>query len=409
MDLLSVDDIYERVDELKKALISDIPFFEDFISKLKLVVMHLEAGTACTDMQRIYFDPDFADELWDDEVKFVLLHEVMHCVLCHCVRVSDYNLKLYNICADIVANSFAMQAISIESINGDKIPHIAPDGHEGYMYTVEEIYEMFMEKFEDITKDPDIVASMVMNECDIDDHGEWQFIEKSSYIVDEWKKLTKENQECIKRGLYKGKHCGIAHGLIHALMPYMERVTSKNNWKQLMREYMHLVMDKNDYSFCPPDRRFQTGDFFLPSFNQCDEERSSLKNIWIFIDVSGSVSEEALFAFGDEMRAIISQISDVKGILSFFDTEVSDPVDFSLERLRNVSFVGRGGTSFESVFAYLRTHISDHSPEVIVVFTDGYSEYPDESAALNIPVLWVIINNPDDAPWGKTIHISESR
>ena len=40
-------------------------------------------GTAATDGQRIIFNPEFMDVLTDDELMFVMMHEILHVVLRH--------------------------------------------------------------------------------------------------------------------------------------------------------------------------------------------------------------------------------------------------------------------------------------------------------------------------------------
>ena len=46
-------------------------------------------------------------------------------------------------------------------------------------------------------------------------------------------------------------------------------------------------------------------------------------------------------------------------------------------------------------------------PLSIVILTDGYAPFPQESAARGIPVLWVIQNEPEriKPPFGKTIYL----
>lgn len=44
--------------------------------------------TAATDGYRIYFGPKFLDELSDREVDFVMMHEILHVALQHCLRSS---------------------------------------------------------------------------------------------------------------------------------------------------------------------------------------------------------------------------------------------------------------------------------------------------------------------------------
>lgn len=66
----------------------------------------LTCGTACTDGERLIFDPDFAARLkTEKEMQFVILHELLHCVLEHCTRVSNRDSEFYNIACDIVVNS----------------------------------------------------------------------------------------------------------------------------------------------------------------------------------------------------------------------------------------------------------------------------------------------------------------
>ena len=44
----------------------------------------------------------------------------------------------------------------------------------------------------------------------------------------------------------------------------------------------------------------------------------------------------------------------------------------------------------------------DEPPVSIIILTDGYAPYPDESAAMDIPVLWIINNKEAEEPsWGK--------
>ena len=56
-----------------------------------LLLMHMiysvdeELGTACTDGTRIIFGTDFLDRLSDSELDFVMMHEIMHVVLQHCL------------------------------------------------------------------------------------------------------------------------------------------------------------------------------------------------------------------------------------------------------------------------------------------------------------------------------------
>ena len=60
-----------------------------------LLLMHMvysiEEGlpTACTDGVRITFGPEFLESLSDSELDFVMMHEILHVVLQHCLRGED--------------------------------------------------------------------------------------------------------------------------------------------------------------------------------------------------------------------------------------------------------------------------------------------------------------------------------
>ena len=44
-------------------------------------------------------------------------------------------------------------------------------------------------------------------------------------------------------------------------------------------------------------------------------------------------------------------------------------------------------------------------PDLIIFITDGYDNFPDESARRNIPVLWLINNEDVTPPWGMIARI----
>ena len=65
--------------------------------------------TACTDGVRITFNPDFLNTLTDSELDFVLMHEILHVVLHHCMRNGKRQHERFNIACDIVVNSIILQ------------------------------------------------------------------------------------------------------------------------------------------------------------------------------------------------------------------------------------------------------------------------------------------------------------
>ena len=120
-----------------------------------LLLMHMkfaigdELDTAWVSSDTITFNPSFMDELSEDELVFVLEHEVMHTALGHVARGRGRNQELFNVAADIVVNSNILRSngMDLASITlreyGESM-HLTPAGDEGYGYTAEEVYEMLL-------------------------------------------------------------------------------------------------------------------------------------------------------------------------------------------------------------------------------------------------------------------------
>ena len=91
----------KRMIDARCVLIRDNPFFGRLAMELQLTCA--PCGTACTNGKWLVVDPDFAEKLQTDrEMEFVLLHEILHCVLDHCTRRGSRDAELYNIACDIV-------------------------------------------------------------------------------------------------------------------------------------------------------------------------------------------------------------------------------------------------------------------------------------------------------------------
>ena len=85
------------------------PFYGSLLQTLTLKVDN-SCPTAYTDGDCIAFSDKFAAELTDEEFKFVVAHEVMHCVYMHVFRYKnmkdnpEVNMPHYNVAADYRIN-----------------------------------------------------------------------------------------------------------------------------------------------------------------------------------------------------------------------------------------------------------------------------------------------------------------
>ena len=376
-----------RLTALRAELLSSYPFFGRLL--LHLQFGYASCGSAYTDMRRIVFDPAFAAVLSDEELRFVLLHELMHCVLHHCTRGRSFQQELYNIACDIVVNSFIMELLHTNRlcVAGEQVPHLAPDGKEGREYSADQIYEMLLHS-------PEGALPGLCGEGFRDIHELWARIDAVE-TDDAWEQHIRSAAKAVGIG------SGIPYGLKRYLLEVEHAPTI--NWRQILHDFIRH--DRSDFVYECPDHRYQS-DVIMPSFRE-NIYGESVEKLWFLIDTSGSISDEALSTAFLQIRQAVEQLDSLSGELAFFDSEISAfaPIG-SVEDLNRVEAVGGGGTSFHVIFDALKERAHEAElPCAIIIITDGFASFPEEEAALGVPVLWIIVGDEVEAPWGACIHI----
>ena len=186
----------------------------------------------------------------------------------------------------------------------------------------------------------------------------------------------------------------------------LEEKNARLDWKTLLQDF--LALDEKDYSFTPPDKRYDSSPFFLPDFNL---EEMKIKNILVFVDTSGSMPHAVIKEILEEIKTAISDSNcGLKGWLGFFDAQVSKPVPIDEEcDIKDIDVCGGGGTSFSIVFEYIKDvfkpEVETQGEEIaaILMISDGHCPYPDEKITDGTPVMWIMTTEVE-APWGKTVH-----
>ena len=228
-----------------------------------------------------------------------------------------------------------------------------------------------------------------------DRHDLWQGICDKTQLRDDWNGR-------IRNAI---KACGDSTGMPQSIRRVVQELANRAglDWRQLLHDF--LQFDQYDYNFLPPDRRYTGADFYLPAFN-VDEDDGSANDIWVCVDTSASISEEELATAMAEILDAMRQ-ARLKGKISFFDSNITEPKPFESEaELKKITPSGGGGTSFQIIFDYLQERMYPELPKAILVFTDGYAWWPEEKDAMEVPVLWLISKGgKDDAPWGSVARL----
>lgn len=417
-----------------------------------LLLMHMKFGlteeteTALTNGEFIEFNPDFLSNLSDKELDFVMMHEVMHVVLKHLWRGYGYEPERFNIAADIVVNSNILKSnnmdlasISLQEFGGPAM-HMTPDGREGYEFTTEEVYEMVTlppnassktdsgsgesgagdlaggDKKHDKSCEnngsdsPSLIwqygrAKHVMakafdiNVGRFDDHSHFGELEEDDELRDVWVKRFQDVCESISvREASNGR--GRLPAFAQRMLDELRR--PQTDWRTILNEFVQEELV--DYSFSPPDRRFEDSPFFLPDFNDAE---MVVKDILFMIDTSGSMSDAMIAAAFSEVKGALDQFNGrLKGLLGFFDAAIIEPAPFErVSKLLEIRPSGGGGTDFQIIFEYIFKEMQGELPACVIILTDGYAPFPQEHIANGIPVLWLLNNEKVEPPWGKVARI----
>lgn len=379
--------IAQRLIQTRSNILENYPFFGRIL--MRLPFGFADCKTAYTDMRRIVFDPAFAINLSDEELCFVVMHELMHCVLKHCIRGRGKLHYLYNIACDIVVNSIVLEAMGLKEfkIDGSKVMHCSPTGYEGRNYSTEEIYEM-------IVKEVDESFIKEFGVSIFDSHEIWEQIANDPLLEGIWDSYIK------KAGYGAGNGSGIPNSIERYITDIYH--TAKISWKQILHDY--IQNDRYDYVFSKPDTRY-SGEYIMPSFQE-NIDGSKVEKVFFFVDTSGSVTDIAISEAFEEIKDAIDQIGNMSGQVMFFDAEVSDAFPFeNVKDVGKMKPIGGGGTDFKKIFEYIAQYDEDELPSVVIIITDGCAEFPDESEALDIPVIWLIIDSDIESPWGECIHV----
>ena len=523
--------IVKRLQNARLDLMRSQPFYALLLMHMKFA-LDVTCETAYTDGRRIAFNPDFLKELDNEELQFVLMHEVLHVVLQHCFRrQSDYDPEVFDIACDIIVNSNIMHSFGDDKRRitmrkyGEMI-HKTPKGEEGYLYSVEEVYAWVLEWLaklkqqqiqqkqqqknnqrqngsfqvdpgedgssaesgdgessdrkssdgqesdgspagdgentsdgkdnekgngdgdenssssdadtdaqgggvkgrkqgksqgspgqessgggdsayelpEDPTSGGDLPTELPKKSVpsQFDDHSFWDGDDEEHTQRTTWLSRMVDATQII-RNRKGGFGCGSVPAGVQREIDHLTE--SQLDWKAILIDFVQEEI--NDYSFSPPDRRFDDSPFFLPDYNEKDEHA---EDILFMIDTSGSMSDNQIIQCYSEIKGAIDQFDGkLQGWLGFFDAKVIPPIPFTNEEeFKIIRPYGGGGTSFQCVLDYVRNEMEqklDKLPASIIFLTDGFAPWPDEKDAMDIPVLWLINNEQAEPPWGKVARI----
>jgi predicted metal-dependent peptidase len=362
------DNAESRILKARVNLLLSQPFFGNLLLYLEPVERKgMAMPTVATDGEHLFYDPDFVMGLPVEQLIGVLVHEIGHIALRHLARRQGRNPLKFNIAADYAVNDLIVNTMDDKGYRMFQLPDgvlINPAWHD---QTAEWIYNQLPE---------------IKREKTLDDHGTWDDFNKGetgSAKAQEWKdRIAKAAVESRTRGKLPGKWQTV---IDEFLQPKLE-------WRSILLDTV-VSNARNDYRLFPPNKKHLWRGFYLPSMH--GEEI----NIAMYIDVSGSISDEEIKEALSETYGICEQFSDFTIYLRTFDTHITG--SWELHPFDPVPQIvnGRGGTNFEEA-----CREAEKLPvSTVVIFSDLEAPFPKQPL---LPVIWLSICNRTP-PWGLRI------
>lgn len=362
----------DRMSKSRARLMLQQPFYGVLLSMIDFVP-EPSLPTMATDGSKVYYSPEYALGLDEDETFGVLLHEISHCIYLHCTQKRRMNRESHrwNVASDFAIN------LEIKDM-GYKLPRNVLLDEKFREMNAEQIYDSLPEdssKFQ--TLDIHIESS---------DAKEWDDMEDK--IISAYE-MTRNS---------KGKGNTPA-----GLKRWIEKLRkAKVNWARVFHRYIGQALAKDDYSFTRANRRFVPQDIYLP-----DLRSHVIGNVVIAVDTSGSIGKKTLEQFGAEMAKIGHLVEECT--LISCDAQIHEVVKIRKFQnfIKNVKFgfKGGGGTDFRPVFDIVKE--KNMNPELLVYLTDTYGTFPEK--APSYPVLWCITEENGKVPWGQSVYIPEDK
>lgn len=429
MTKIRQNQLRSKLQDSRSRLMDSYPYFAILLMYLRFVAVD-NIRNISTNGRCIFFNADFVAKLYPRELDFILCHQIMHIVNGDIWRNPAWIGDDYHRACDIHNNDQLIQIgwqvnnfshfgklqsqipackMDIEELSPKEILELLPYSLSVLDERTRNRYMTDSDLYWDYKQSNHVDGIVILDLPEMTKYVEKIFSEKENpqltgkgnkKVLDAGEELEdfwmnqSEKAAAITKGM--GKKAGTIPGCLKRdIEKSKKRVI---DWKKVLDEFVQEEV--TDYSFTPPDRRYTEDGFFLPDFNERDY---TPKDILFMADTSGSVSRTDLSKVYDEISGAIEQFNGkLCGKLGFFDTAISELIPFeSVEEIAEIIPYGGGGTSFHIIFEYVREHINEFVPAMIVIFTDGYASFPEEEMAMHIPVLWLISNDEITPPWGK--------
>ena len=400
-----LDDKYSRA--VSRIFITpDNAFFASIVLNTEMY-WNESVGTAATNGTSVIYAPSFVEKLSVEQLMGLILHECMHIVYAHVIRRGNRDPRIWNVAADHVINTdLKSRKYQLPEGGCCDMKYLGWDTEAVY----DDIYEEEKAKQDKGQGTPHMSDLLEPDSDPSDGQGNKQKQQQgngsSAGQGDEDggeipQPSPEEIEAHVKEVLVQAVQTAHLRKQAGSIPGQIERALDKLlkpilPWKTLLAKFL-FSMNKADYSWSRPNRRYINQGIILPSLHG-----ESLGQIDFAIDTSGSVSEADFNRFISEIAFVFERFKpDGVGVAQFDHILQATDKVANLSEFKKIQFKGGGGTNIKPVLDWFK---NTSKGKALFVLTDGYFSHSKDLDPKK-PVVWLIYGNPTwQPPFGKAIY-----
>ena len=367
----------------------------------------------------IYYNKEFINKLTIDELAAALIHEISHVLRDHAQRAHiATDMKVWNLAADAEINDDIanLPEGSIYPYTFNMPPYRSA---EEYYQVIYNIYHHILGSDGGSLSDsgapeqrlpstaavavavpswaqmlPSIQPNMPEQNSP-DAHGSGVTGKKAEWETETQHDFSRTKREVIIRET-AGEIIKSAGHEAGSWRRWAESILmSKQSWETLFRQHLQMAVEQkrgyDDVSYARPSRRHR--EIFIP-----DHVAPKYK-VALIMDTSGSMQTEDLNYGLGVIRDIIAELDTEIVVLSVDTTVHTQQTVFSSDE---VTLCGGGGTDMRVGIKHVE---ENNLGDIIVVFTDGWTDWPESSS---LPVIAVLTTNEEVPAWITAIRYANN-
>ena len=165
-------------------------------------------------------------------------------------------------------------------------------------------------------------------------------------------------------------------------------------WTNFVKQYLTKISG-DEWTYKNPDKKMMN--YRLVMKGRTPMETDSEEDVYVCIDVSGSITDADLYKAFEYIRVLLKKLN-LTGCVCYWSTIIDGPYPFKNARdlvaLRKKGYQTSGGTDANKLFEWIKGRGRRHAPKLVIVLTDGaFAPLKRELKPKSCETLWIITDS----------------